>query len=135
HKLKSLSDSTSDSLISNFMAPGYLTTSLGIEYRPVSYLWMRFGVGTLRQTLVLDKQISNAGLYGLKKPGDMLRNQLIFQYIINFDKEVVPNVNFKWRYTLNFDYFNASKPNAFVNMLFANLTLKTTKYISTNITL
>ncbi len=134
-KTKSIVDPNNDSLISNFFAPAYLTSSVGIEYKPFSYLWMRFGAGTLRQTFVLDKAISNAGLYGLKKPGDKIRNQMVLQYIINFDKDIAPNVNFKWRYMVNFDYLNMGQPNTFVHIFNANLILKATKYISTNVTI
>ena len=133
YKTKSIVDSKADSLISNFLAPAYLTSSFGLEYKPVSYLWMRLGIGTLRQTFVLDKQISNAQLYGLKNPGDKLRNQMVLQYIISFDKNLAPNVNLKWRYMVNYDYLNSGKPNSFVHIINANLTLKATKYISTNV--
>lgn len=132
-KLKSKVNETKDSLISNLFAPAYLTSSFGMEYKPVPFLQMRFGVGTLRQTFVLDEKIANAQLYGLKNPGDKVRNQAVLQYVVNFDKELVKNINLKWRYMVNFDYFNASKPNAFVHIFNANLTLKATKYISTNV--
>jgi hypothetical protein len=131
-KNKSKVDETKDSLISKFMAPAYITTSVGLEYKPLSYLWMRLGVGTLRQTIVLDETISNAQLYGLENPGDKLRNQFVLQYIVNFDKDLAKNVNFKTRYMVNYDYFKSGEPNAFVHILNANLTLKATKYISTN---
>jgi hypothetical protein len=131
-KTKSLSDITKDSLVSKFMAPAYITTSVGFEYKPLSYLWMRLGVGTLRQTIVLDPTISNAQLYGLENPGDKIRNQFVLQYIVNFDKDLAKNVNFKTRYMVNYDYFKSGKPNAFVHIMNANLTLKATKYISTN---
>ncbi len=133
YNVKSRLEPTNDSLISNFLAPGYLTSSFGLEYKPVNYLWMRFGMGTLRQTFVTDKRISDAQLYGLVHKGDHLRNQAVLQYILSFDKELVKNVNFRWRYMLNFDYFNAGKPNAFVHIFNANLTLKATKYLSTNL--
>lgn len=133
YKSKSILDGTKDSLISNFLSPGYLTTSFGMEYKPVSYIWMRFGIGTLRQTIVLDKNISNAQLYGLENPGDKLRNQFVLQYIFNFDKDLSKNVNLKTRYMLNFDYFKSGAPNAFVHILNTNLTLKATKYLSTNL--
>ena len=44
-------------LISNFMAPGYLTESIGFEYKPTSYFDLRFGTGTARQTFVLDDKV------------------------------------------------------------------------------
>ncbi|MDP3929078.1 MAG: DUF3078 domain-containing protein [Bacteroidota bacterium] len=131
-KTKSVLEPTQDSLISRLFSPAYLTTSVGMEYKPLSYLWMRLGVGTLRQTIVLDPSISNAQLYGLEKPGDKIRNQFVLQYIVNFDKDLVQNVNFKTRYMVNYDYFKSGQPNAFVHILNANLTLKATKYISTN---
>jgi hypothetical protein len=137
-KTKSLVEPNKDSLISSLFAPAYLTSSLGLEYKPLEYLWMRFGVGTLRQTFVLDERISNAGLYGLKKPGDKLRNQAVLQFIANFDKNLAQNVNLKLRYMTNFDYLKATESSggmdmAIVHIFNANLTLKATKYISTNL--
>jgi hypothetical protein len=130
--LKSVLEPSKDSLISRFMSPAYLTSSVGLEYKPLSYIWMRFGIGTLRQTFVLDEKISQAQLYGLENPGDKLRNQFVLQYIFNFDKDLNKNVNFKTRYTVNYDYFKSGKPNAFVHLFNANLSLKATKYLSTN---
>jgi hypothetical protein len=138
HKTKSALEPSKDSLISALFAPAYLTSSIGLEYKPLEYLWMRFGAGTLRQTIVLDERISNAGLYGLKKPGDKLRNQAVLQFIANFDKNLAQNVNLKLRYMSNFDYIKATEigggmDNSIVHIFNANLTLKATKYISTNL--
>lgn len=138
YKTKSKVEPTKDSLISSLFAPAYLTSSLGLEYKPLEYLWMRFGVGTLRQTFVLDERISNAGLYGLKNPGDKLRNQAVLQFIANFDKNLAPNINLKMRYMANLDYIKATELGggmdmAMVHIFNTNLTLKATKYISTNL--
>ncbi len=138
YKTKSKVEPTKDSLISTLFAPAYLTSSLGFEYKPLEYLWMRFGVGTLRQTFVLDERISNAGLYGLEKPGDKLRNQAVLQFIANFDKNLASNVNLKMRYMTNLDYIKATQSGGGMNMAMVhifntNLTLKATKYISTNL--
>lgn len=136
-KTKSVSDPAKDSLVSSLFAPAYLTSSVGVEYKPLEYLWFRLGVGTLRQTFVLDERISNAGLYGLEKPGDKLRNQAVLQFIANFDKNLASNVNLKLRYMSNFDYLKYSEKGAtldeaMVHIFNANLTLKATKYVSTN---
>lgn len=40
--------------ISRFLAPGFITESLGLEYRPSDAFSARLGVATLRQTVVLD---------------------------------------------------------------------------------
>jgi len=130
---KDINGKDSSLIISTFMAPAYLTSSLGLEYKPVSYFWARFGIGTLRQTFVLDTALSNQKLYGLENAGDKLRNQIIVQLIANFDKNLMENVNLKCRYTLNVDYLNLDKDYAFVNLFNANLTMKVNKFISTNL--
>jgi hypothetical protein len=137
YKVKSILDDKKDSLVSGLFAPAYLTSSVGAEYKPIDYFWLRFGVGTLRQTFVLDERISNAGLYGLKNPGDRLRNQAVLQFIANFDKNLAENINLIWRYMVNFDYIEATSATgtmeaAVVHNFNLNLTLKATKYISTN---
>lgn len=131
-KNKSKIEPSKDSLISKLFSPAYITTSVGMEYKPLSYLWLRLGIGTLRQTIVLDKSISNAQLYGLENPGDKVRNQFVLQYVVNIDKDLAQNINLKTRYMINFDYFKAGDPNAFVHILNSNLTLKASKYINTN---
>jgi hypothetical protein len=61
-----------DSLISKFMAPGYLTESIGFEYKPVPYFSTRIGTGTAKQTFLADKKVinltHNKGNYGLRPP-------------------------------------------------------------------
>src|SRR5690606_3295983 len=57
---KKKSDSSQDSItgtISNFMAPGYITESVGIEFTPDKSFSLRFGTGTARQTFILDDRL------------------------------------------------------------------------------
>ena len=82
-----------DSLVSLFMAPAYLTSSLGLEYKPVPYFWARLGIGTLRQTFVLDETLSAKKAYGLVNAGDKIRNQAIVQAVFSYDKDVLNNIN------------------------------------------
>jgi hypothetical protein len=92
-------------VISLFMSPGYLTSSLGMEYRPAKYLWMRFGTGTLRQTFVLDTNIYKAEPKNYGVPvGKKFRNQAAFQYLLSFDKEILKNLNLKVQYLAFVDY-------------------------------
>src|SRR5690606_28651011 len=51
------SDGTVTDTISNFMAPGYLTESLGIEYTPDNTFSLRIGTGTGRQPFILDEPL------------------------------------------------------------------------------
>lgn len=122
-----------DSLISSTFSPAYLTTSMGFEVHPNKEYYTRFGIGSLRQTFVLDKRISEAGLYGLKKPGDNIRNQFVLQLLINMDKDIMENVNLKARYTGLYDYFRIDNPRTYVHRFDANITMKVNKYVNANL--
>lgn len=92
-------------LISRFMTPGYLTESLGAEYKPSKNFSLRIGTGTARQTFVLDTTIhrTNKKNFGVE-PGKRFRNELAFQAVANVDKDVMSNVNLKSRYSLFANY-------------------------------
>lgn len=121
-----------DSLVSNLFAPAYLTTSMGFEVRPNKIFYTRFGVGSLRQTFVFDRRISNAGLFGVE-PGNNIRNQFVLQLIVNYDKDVMENVNVKARYAGLFDYFRLSQTGTYVHRIDANITMKVNKYVNANV--
>jgi len=122
-----------DSLVSLFMAPAYLTSSIGLEYKPVTYFWARFGVGTVRQTFVLNDALSANKAYGLENAGDKIRNQAVLQAILNYDRDVMKNINLKFRSAINWDYIRFDKPGSIVQRFDLNLTMKVNKYINTNI--
>jgi Protein of unknown function (DUF3078) len=122
-----------DSLVSNIFAPAYLTTSMGLEYHPQKSFYTRIGIGSLRQTFVFDERISRAGLYGLERPGDNIRNQFVFQYLMNIEKDIFQNINMKARYSALVDYFRLGQTDGIVHRLDANFTMKVNKYVSTNL--
>lgn len=97
-------------LISRFMAPGYLTESLGFEFKTSKSFWVRIGTGTARQTFVLDKDLylTNPKNFGVPK-GKTFRNELAFQVVTNFEKEVATNINLKSRHTLFANYEKLNK--------------------------
>lgn len=123
--------------ISGFLAPGYLTEALGFEYKPVSYFSAQFGVGALRQTFVTDQSLYNrpdttySELYGVKR-GDNLRNQVVFQLVASFDKEILKNIVLKARYMGLLDYDRIDS-KYIVSRLDVSLTAKVNRYISTNL--
>lgn len=86
-------------LISKFMSPGYLTESIGFEYKPVKYFGLRIGTGTARQTFLLDTTLykNNPKNFGVPI-GKRFKNELAFQVVANFDKDVAKNINLKSRY-------------------------------------
>lgn len=97
----------SQTLISKFMSPGYLTESIGFEYKPSKYFSTRFGTGTAKQTFVLDTTIyrNNAANFGVPV-GDKFRNELAFQVVSAFEKDIAQNVNLKTRYAMFIPYDN-----------------------------
>ncbi len=123
----------SKSLISKFMAPGYLTNSLGFEYKPVDYFWARLGTGTLRQTFVVDTLLykndpSVSGNYGVE-PGKKLKSEVAFQLIANYDRDILKNTNLKVRLMALAPYEHLTTITA---RLDASITAKVNKYISVN---
>lgn len=97
-------------LLSKFMAPGYLTQSFGFEYKPVKHFFLRIGTGTARQTFVLDKDLylTNPKNFGVV-PGKTIRNELAFQLVSSFDKDIAKNLNLKSRYSVFANYETLSR--------------------------
>lgn len=106
-------------LISKFMAPGYLTESFGFEYKPNKYFSTRIGTGSARQTFVLDTAVYiTKDPNGVKPPtkaatkygvdfGKKFKNELAFQIVSNFEKEVFTNTLLKARYQMFIPYDRA----------------------------
>jgi hypothetical protein len=127
--------------ISDFMAPGYLTEALGLEFKPVNYFSAQLGVGGLRHTFVLDQTLYDKYdvadpkynlLYGVER-GANIRTQAVFQFIGNFDKEIMKNVVLKARYQALVDYGNLTS-QGIVHRLDASLLAKVNKYVQVNLT-
>ncbi|WEK19383.1 MAG: DUF3078 domain-containing protein [Candidatus Pedobacter colombiensis] len=100
-------------LISKFMAPGYLTESMGFEYKPSKYFSTRIGTGTARQTFVLDSAVyfnsdgnKVSPKYGVEF-GKKFKNELAFQIVSNFEKEIFTNTMLKARYQMFIPYDRA----------------------------
>lgn len=105
-------------LISKFMSPGYLTESFGFEYKPSKFFSTRIGTGSARQTFVLDTAVyltknANTGVvtkaatkYGVDF-GKKFKNELAFQIVTNFEKEIFTNTMLKSRYQMFIPYDRA----------------------------
>lgn len=119
-------------LISNFMSPGYLTESLGFEYKPVKYFDLRIGTGTARQTFVLDKTIhlNQSTNYGVPV-GHTILNELAFQAVAAIDKDLMKNLHINVRYALFVPY---QKPLAYIShRIDATLVAKVNKLIAVTV--
>ena len=127
YSYKTVNGAEERTLISQFMSPGYLTESLGFEFKPNKYFWLRLGTGTARQTFVLDKSILAVKNYGVE-PGKRFRNELAFQLVSSFEKDIAKNMFLKSRYQMfaNYEQFNnidhrldatlTARVNRFVNV-------------------
>lgn len=131
--------------VSAFMAPGYLTESLGLEYKPNAQFSLRLGTGTARQTFILDDRIKPLTVeeYKLKYPerkpitadqvrygveaGKSFKNDLAFQITANLDKNIAKNLNLKSRYNLFANYNKLEDPS---HRLDVTLTAKVTSLVN-----
>ncbi len=119
-------------LISQFLAPGYLTESIGFEYKPVTYFSIRFGTGTARQTFVLSNSVypsDTATVYGVRY-GKHVLNQLAFQIVSNFDKDIAQNINLKARYLIFVPY---DTPLNMTHRIDGTLTAKVNRLVNVSI--
>ncbi len=116
-------------LISNFMSPGYLTESLGFEYKPTKYFDLRLGTGTAKQTFVADTTIyhNQPDNYGVT-PGHRFRNDLAFQVVATIDKDIMKNMHLNARYALFIPYQQALAYTT--HRLDATLTAKVNRLIN-----
>lgn len=124
--------------ISSFMAPGYLTEAIGLQYNPVPYFYVTFSPGALRQTFVLDTDLyvntPDQSNYGVEI-GKRMRNEVaLAQLIANFDKNIAKDINLKWRYQL-FAASNKDRQVAFHtdHRLDATITAKIHKLFNVNL--
>jgi hypothetical protein len=118
-------------LISRFFAPAYLTNSIGLEYKPVEYFWVRFGTGTLRQTFVTDTTLYRniPKNYGVEI-GKKVRNEAAFQLSSSFDKDIAKNINLKVRYLA---FANYETLRSIDNRLDVVIAAKVNKFVSVNL--
>ncbi|PWL28058.1 DUF3078 domain-containing protein [uncultured Roseivirga sp.] len=85
--------------ISNFMAPGYLTINLGIEYDPSEVFTLSMSPAAGKFTFVQDDVLSAAGAYGVD-PGKKSRAEFGSNLLAVLDLPIMENIKFKS--TLNF---------------------------------
>ncbi len=85
--------------ISNFMAPGYLTINLGLDYEPNEIFQMSFSPASGKFTSVSDDELAAAGAFGVD-PGSNSRAEFGTNLLASLDIPIMENINFQS--TLNF---------------------------------
>ena len=91
------------SLSSNFMAPGYILLSMGLDYKPTNSLSIFVSPSTARFVIVKDTALSNKGLYGVE-PGKKSNFEFGAFASINYLKEFNKNLTYKGRLDLFSNY-------------------------------
>jgi hypothetical protein len=105
----SYDNDNNSSLISDFMAPAFITSAWGLEYKPVDYFKVRLSPFAPRVTIVRNNEgrfdaVSPVAPYGVKVGDETRFEWLAFQAVAEFDKDIATNLNLKWRYVMYANY-------------------------------
>ncbi|GAA4304268.1 DUF3078 domain-containing protein [Compostibacter hankyongensis] len=131
-------------VISHFLAPGYVLASLGVDFRPAPYFSLLLSPLTSRFVIVADQRLANQGAYGVDsahyiylpggnsrlmlEKGKMLRYEFGAFLSAQFNKEIMKNITWVSRLDLYSNYF-VNPQNIDVDWT-SLLTLKVNKYIT-----
>lgn len=123
-------DAAQTEKVSAFMAPGYLTLALGMDYKPNENLSLFLSPLTTRTTFVSDDSLSAAGAYGVDL-GDNAWTQLGPSAVFNYKNEIIENVMLDTKIRSMYEYASDAK---FVFNWDLILSMKVNKFLSTTIT-
>lgn len=101
--------------ISDFMAPAYLTVSIGFRYKSPKNFELYMSPLAGKVTFVLDQYLANQGAYGVKKavtdslgnvliPGERTAGQIGFNILSSYQAQIMKNIQFKTRINLYNNY-------------------------------
>jgi len=102
-------------LISGFMAPGYLTVSLGFNFKPHKNFQLFLSPLSGKVTFVLNQKLADKGAYGVKKAtfdstGNLLSHganylgQLGINIVSSYQTQIMKNILFQTRINLYNNY-------------------------------
>lgn len=123
-------------LVSQFMAPAFLTTSIGFEYRPVDYFWLRLSPFSPRLTFVTDTTLylntEDSQNYGVDRGETVRKEWLALQVLTELNKNFTENISLQSRYMLfaNYEEFSFESIDHRLDILF---NAKLTQYINFSI--
>lgn len=121
-------------IISNFMAPGFLTASIGFTYKPVDYFEVLISPAAGKFTFVNSKSLSDIGAFGVDS-GKMVRVEFGAYLNMKFKKDLMTNVTLTSKLELFKNYIDKDKHNdKQIDVNFNNtLDLKVNKYITASV--
>lgn len=117
-------------VISRFMAPGYVTLSIGLENKIKETFTIFISPVAAKLTFVMDTSLSNQGAFGVDK-GKNLRQEYGGSMRVLYSIPIMENVN----YATQLDLFsNYAKNPGNVDVIWTNLlAFKVNKFITTSI--
>ena len=123
-------------LISDFLAPAFITAALGVEYHPVDYFKVRISPLAPRLTVVRESSrfaaVDPVAPYGVHIGENIRYEWLAFQLLAEFNKEIAKNITFKWRY-LMFANYETIELKTIDHRLDLGFTAKVNNFINVNL--
>lgn len=103
-----------DSVISTFMAPGYLITGIGFTYKPTEKFSAFLSPLTSKMTFVQDDNLAAEGAFGVD-PGSNFRQEIGGYANLTYRSPLVENVNLETRLSLYSNYLEGNYKYVDVN--------------------
>jgi hypothetical protein len=120
-------------LVSDIMAPAFITSAWGVEYHPVDYFKVRISPFSPRITIVNEPRRFTKTVgpepYGVDSTETVRYEWLALQVMAEFNKDIATNVNLKWRYIM-FANYETLEWKTIDHRLDLNLTAKVNRFIN-----
>jgi hypothetical protein len=109
-------------IISSFMAPGFLNTSLGFKYMPNKHLNMFFSPASGKFTFVLKQDLADKGAFGVRKaefdsigniitPGRNILGEFGMNFLANLTRKLGENIELVSSLNLYNNYLDDNTSN------------------------
>lgn len=109
-------------VVSRFMAPGYLSIAAGLTWKPVSYFSVFISPATGRFVFVMDQDLADKGAYGVDSAvydasgnkitdGKTIKPEFGSSLVAMFEKEIMTNVTLKSKLNLFNNYTDKRSEN------------------------
>lgn len=126
-----------ETLISDFLAPAFVTLALGFEYHPAPYFKVRISPFAPRVTILKNNngrfdEVDLVAPYGVEVGEDTRFEWLAFQLTADFDKEIAKNLNLKFKY-LMFANYETLEGKTIDQRLDLMLSARVNKFISVSV--
>ena len=89
--------------VSTFMAPGYLSIALGMDYKPSKHFSVFLSPAASKTTFVRDQALANDGAFGVT-PGEQFRHEIGAYFKMMYNNEIAKNIRMITRLDLFSNY-------------------------------